>query len=64
MTTKYLSFAELRAKLSGRGRTTIYRDVEEGRLPKPFKLGGTLFWRDSEVDERIAELSSGVEKSK
>ena len=53
-----------RAKLSGRGRTTIYRDVEEGRLSKPFKLGGTLFWRDSEVDDRIAELSSGVEESK
>jgi len=48
---KYLSFHELREKLGGRGRTTVYRDIELGRLPKPLKLGSTLYWVEQEVDE-------------
>ncbi len=47
---KYLSFADLQAKLGGRGRTTIYRDVELGRLPKPTKLGSRLYWIEAEID--------------
>lgn len=35
---KYLTFNELRQKLGGRGRTTIYRDIAAGRLPQPIKL--------------------------
>ena len=46
---KYLNFSELRAKLGGRGRTTVYRDIEEGRLPKPIKLGGRLYWIESAI---------------
>lgn len=52
---KYLNFTELRAKLGGRGRTTVYRDIEFGRLPKPLKLGGRLYWIESQVDEALAE---------
>jgi prophage regulatory protein len=51
---KYLSFTELRAKLGGRGRTTIYRDLELGRLPKPIKLGGRLYWVENQVDDAMA----------
>ncbi len=51
---KYLSFAELRQKLGGRGRTTVYRDVDEKRLPAPIKLGGRLYWIESQVDEALA----------
>ncbi|WP_288938853.1 AlpA family phage regulatory protein [uncultured Roseovarius sp.] len=50
---KYLSFTELRQKLGGRGRSTVYRDVEENRLPKPIKLGGRLYWIESQVDEAL-----------
>ncbi|MDC1198769.1 AlpA family phage regulatory protein [bacterium] len=52
---RYLSFRDLQAKLGGRGRTTIYRDVDLGRLPKPVKLGSRLYWNDDEVDEKLAE---------
>ena len=55
---KYLSFAGLRVKLDGRGRTTIYRDVAEGRLPKPIKLGGRLYWIESQVDEAMTDAQS------
>jgi prophage regulatory protein len=47
---KYLSFSDLQDKLGGRGRTTIYRDVEMGRLPKPVKIGARLYWNEAEVD--------------
>ncbi len=50
----YLSFKELREKLGGRGRTTIYRDVELGRLPKPIKLGSRLYWNEAEIDAALA----------
>ena len=48
---KYLTLDQLRAKLGGRGRTSIYRDIELGRLPKPMKLGARLYWLESEIDE-------------
>ena len=50
---KYLNFQELRQKLGNRGRTTIYRDIELGRLPEPIKLGGRLYWVESHVDEAL-----------
>lgn len=51
---RYLTFQDLQAKLGGRGRTTIYRDVEIGRLPKPFKIGHRLYWREAEIETAIA----------
>ena len=47
---RYLTFRDLQAKLGGRGRTTIYRDVELGRLPKPIKIGSRLYWSEAEID--------------
>ena len=38
----YLTFNDLRAKLGGRARSSIYRDLDAGRLPQPIKLGGKL----------------------
>jgi prophage regulatory protein len=55
---KYLSFTELRAKLGGRGRTTVYRDVDDGRLQKPIKLGGRLYWVETDVDDAISAAQS------
>ena len=54
--TKLLTFRELRDVLGGRGRTTVYRDVAAGRLPAPVKIGGRLYWRDTEIHEFLAEL--------
>jgi prophage regulatory protein len=49
----YLSFSDLQAKLGGRGRTTIYRDVDLGRLPKPVKIGSRLYWNEAEIDATL-----------
>lgn len=51
---KLITFEQLRAKLGGRGRTSIYRDVESGRLPKPVKIGSRLYWDESVVEEFFA----------
>jgi predicted DNA-binding transcriptional regulator AlpA len=51
---KYLSFSDLQAKLGNRGRTTIYRDVDLGRLPKPLKIGSRLYWNEADVDATLA----------
>lgn len=49
----YLSFKDLQTKLGGRGRTTIYRDVDLGRLPKPVKIGSRLYWNEADVDATL-----------
>lgn len=51
---RYLTFRDLQEKLGGRGRTTIYRDVELGRLPKPIKLGSRLYWVEADIDAALA----------
>ena len=49
----YISFRDLQARLGARPRTTIYRDVELGRLPKPVKLGSRLYWNEAEIDAAL-----------
>ena len=53
----YLSFKDLQTKLGGRGRTTIYRDCEQGHLPKPIKIGSRLYWNETAIDAKMAELA-------
>jgi prophage regulatory protein len=53
----YITFNELRAKLGNRGRSTIYRDVESGRLPQPIKFGARLFWIESDVEAAIQKTA-------
>lgn len=52
---KLLTVLQLSAKLGGRGRSSIYRDVEAGLLPQPVKYGHRVYWVESEVDERLAQ---------
>ncbi len=54
---RYLTFNDLQEKLGGRGRSTIYRDLEAGRLPRPVKLGSRLYWREDEIDATLAALA-------
>jgi len=50
---RYLSFRDLQEKLGGRGRTTIYRDVAAGRLPKPVKIGARLYWNEDAIERAV-----------
>jgi predicted DNA-binding transcriptional regulator AlpA len=54
---RLLSFRDVQVKLGGRGRTSLYRDVEHGRLPRPMKIGSRLYWREDDVDAAISALA-------
>jgi prophage regulatory protein len=54
---KYLTLKELRRKLGGRGRTTIYRDIDAKRLPPPIKLGGINYFPEDAIDDALRKLS-------
>ncbi len=49
----YLSFADLCRKLGGRSRSTIYRDLQLGRLPMPIKIGHRVYWNETEVEVAV-----------
>ncbi|MFD2739962.1 helix-turn-helix transcriptional regulator [Sulfitobacter aestuarii] len=52
---RYLSFPDLQTKIGGRSRSSVYRDIESGRLPQPIKFGARLYWIESDIDAALAE---------
>ena len=58
---KYLTIRQLGEKLGGRSRSAIYRDFENGDLPKPFHIGRMLYWREDVVDEFLARKMEKVQ---
>lgn len=48
---QYLNLNQVSAKLAGRSRSSILRDIEKGLLPKPVKFGGRLYWVEAEIEE-------------
>lgn len=48
---RYLRMPELRKKLGGIGRSTVWRWVRDGRLPQPIRLGGRFsVWPEDAID--------------
>lgn len=54
---RYLNMDQLRSKLGQRSRSSILRDVDAQRLPKPTKIGGRLYWNEADVDEAIQSIA-------
>jgi prophage regulatory protein len=54
---RLLDFKRLRCVLGGRSRSSVYRDIDAGRLPQPLRLGGRLYWVEAEVDAFLEELA-------
>lgn len=40
-------------------RTTVYRYINQGRFPKPVRIGQMSRWVEREIDEWIENLMSG-----
>jgi prophage regulatory protein len=57
---RYLTLSELREKLGRRSRSAIYVDIDEGRLPRPLKLGGRLYWPEGELDAHLRALRAAT----
>ena len=51
-----ITFAELREKLANRSRASIYRDIERGQIPKPLKIGRSVYWEETQIREHIKKL--------
>jgi len=58
----YLTLKELSSKLGGRSRSAIYIDLNLGRLPKPIKLGGRLYWPEGDVDAHLRDMTVDAQK--
>ena len=53
---RLITFAELREKLANRSRASIYRDIERGQIPKPLKIGRSVYWEETQIREHIKKL--------
>lgn len=53
----YLTLNELRAKLGNRSRSSIYNDLDAGRLPQPIKLGGRLYFPEDDLQAHLEAKS-------
>ena len=51
----YLNLNQLSAKLGGRSRSSLYRDIEHGRIPEPLRIGGRLYWVERQGDEALSQ---------
>lgn len=56
---RYLTLKELSEKLGNRSRSAIYVDLRLGRLPKPIKVGGRIYWPESTLEHHLNELKEG-----
>ena len=50
----YITFGDVQKKLGGRSRSSLYRDIEFGRIPKPIKFGARLYWAEADIDAAMA----------
>jgi prophage regulatory protein len=55
---RLINTSQLRRKSGDRSRSSLYRDIDAGRLPAPFKIGGRNYWWEEEVDEAFRRISS------
>ena len=57
---QYLTMAQLQAKLGGRSRSSILRDVELGIMPKPVKFSPGVtsrsYFSDAEVETALQSM--------
>lgn len=59
---RYVTMNELRQRLGNRSRASIYRDLEAGRLPRPFRLGGKLYWDEKYLVAHLSALQDAADR--
>lgn len=57
MLTPYLSIKDI-SGLTGLGKTTIYRRVNDGTFPKPIKVGERSLWKHDELVSALEALAA------
>ena len=51
-----ISFSQLQELMAGRSRSSIYRDLDAGRLPRPVRFGSRLYWDEAQVIQKLQDL--------
>lgn len=51
-----ISFSQLQELLAGRSRSSIYRDLDAGRLPRPMRFGSRLYWDEQHVIQKLQDF--------
>lgn len=51
-----ISFSQLQELLAGRSRSSIYRDLDAGRLPRPMRFGSRLYWDEQQVIQKLQDF--------
>ena len=51
-----ISFNQLQDLLAGRSRSSIYRDLDAGRLPRPMRFGSRLYWEKAQVLQKLQDF--------
>lgn len=51
-----ISFSQLQELMAGRSRSSIYRDIEAARLPRPMRFGSRLYWDKSQVLQTLQDF--------
>jgi len=54
---KPLTVDDLCTLYGWRNRVTVWRNVEAGALPRPFKIGNRLFWLPSDIAAHQTKLA-------
>ena len=54
MSKRYYDVREL-AELLGCSVSTVWRHVQKGVLPRPFRIGGLTRWDGTEIDATLAQ---------
>jgi len=55
---KVIRLEELKQKLGGVSKATVYRMMNEGRIPRNFKIGQRAAgWLSTDVDAAIIQMS-------
>jgi len=57
---RYLTLREVCQKLGSRSRSAIYADLAAGRLPKPLKLGGRVYWPEADLEDCLRQLATAA----
>jgi predicted DNA-binding transcriptional regulator AlpA len=57
-TEKILVTAEEAAEMLSIGKSTLWREVKEGNLPKPIKLGSITRWRVADLQASVARQAN------
>ncbi|MEO0359518.1 MAG: helix-turn-helix domain-containing protein [Pseudomonadota bacterium] len=66
MERRYLTIAQLSRKLGGRSRSSIYRDVDAGRLPPPLRFGGRVYFAEDDIEAAMvtaADTDGAIEEA-